>query len=177
MIREKLHVKKSDHDNLHGWRLTSVCVDKLLTCYPQVIRYGNERVIGDGVISTKYYLFETSELSSMKLIKSLSEFTDHLSNCDGITVLQLSASWCGPCQNQTLNFQEYLKSESESLKNTYIFKADVEDVPDLLKSYSVKGVPTLLFFERDHFVKSITGLQSVGSIESVVTDLHLEFGV
>jgi thioredoxin 1 len=59
------------------------------------------------------------------------------------TLLQFSASWCGPCKA--------LAPKIEAIADTYpelhILKVDIEGCPELVKKYGVRAVPTLVLLE------------------------------
>ncbi|MCK6439770.1 MAG: thioredoxin, partial [Planctomycetes bacterium] len=73
-----------------------------------------------------------------------------------VTVVDFSATWCGPCQ--------VLKPTVEQLAGEYagkvnIGKVDIDQNQDLAVRFGVMSVPTLLFFKGGKQVDSMLGVQ------------------
>ncbi|MBQ7503603.1 thiol reductase thioredoxin [bacterium] len=67
------------------------------------------------------------------------------------------ADWCEPCQAMSLLIEEISGEYEGAVKFASI---DIEESPNCTKSFSVKGVPNLLFFNKG----LLTG-RSVGLID------------
>jgi len=58
------------------------------------------------------------------------------------------ATWCGPCKR--LNDETFNDSKVESLTGEFIcVKIDVDENPDLVRQYGVRGYPTVIFFDEN----------------------------
>lgn len=65
------------------------------------------------------------------------------------SLLVFTANWCGFCKST----RRMLADAEKELKDVKFFTADIEKTTDLAKRYSVRGVPTTLFF-KDGAVKN-----------------------
>jgi thioredoxin 1 len=64
-----------------------------------------------------------------------------------ITLIDIYAEWCGPCKMLKPVLQE-VGDEKESVAILAKYDAD-EDVLDLTNKYSVRNLPTVLFFDHN----------------------------
>jgi len=74
----------------------------------------------------------------------ISKFSD-LINGDSLTLVDFTATWCGPCQT--------LKPILEDLKtkigdNARIIKIDIDKNQAIAAHYNVRSVPTLILFRK-----------------------------
>lgn len=79
------------------------------------------------------------------------------------------APWCGPCKAIAPVLDELAKEYSAKIK---IIKINVDDNPRSPTNYSVKGIPSLIFFKKGQVVEQIRGAVAkdvlVKAIEKVV---------
>ncbi len=85
-----------------------------------------------------------------------------------VSVVDFSATWCGPCQA--------LKPTIESLANDYsgkvnIGKVDIDQNPGLAAKFNVMSVPTLLFFKGGEAVDSLVGVNPKEVIQGKIQSL------
>lgn len=73
---------------------------------------------------------------------------------EGLTLLIFSAEWCGPCKI-IMALVEDLKKETD---NIYI--VNVDENPLIVEKYSVKSVPTILFFKDKKLVETLVGYRN-----------------
>ena len=71
-------------------------------------------------------------------------------------VVDFCATWCGPCR-MISPFLEEIASEIPDVK---IYKADIDEVPDVATSYDVMSVPTLIMFKDGKPVSTCVGASS-----------------
>lgn len=63
-------------------------------------------------------------------------------------VLDLFATWCGPCKIMLANLEkvnETLEKENSTFK---AYKFDIEQDMDLMRDWNVRGVPTIKIFKN-----------------------------
>jgi|SRR5210317_2184779 thioredoxin 1 len=82
------------------------------------------------------------------------EFNDLISN--GTTVVQFSASWCGPCKTLT----KTIENNKDSFNNP-IYKIDIDDNSQLATALGIKSVPTIIRFENKEEKTRLVGAQGV----------------
>ena len=75
---------------------------------------------------------------------------------EGKVVVDLFATWCGPCKM----LSPILDEISEEISTTKFYKIDVDDNQDVAREYNVMSIPTVLIFENGELVNTIVGLRS-----------------
>ena len=68
-------------------------------------------------------------------------------------VVEFNAQWCGPCK-KLLEVLEKLSKETPTVK---FGKADIEENEKICNTFAIKGVPTIIYFEKGKEVKRSTG--------------------
>jgi thioredoxin 1 len=79
------------------------------------------------------------------------EFTE-LVESEEYTLVQFSASWCGPCKMLTKTL--------ESMENEYSFrvaKIDIDQERELARTYGIRSVPTMIVFKDGEEIKRTVG--------------------
>lgn len=73
-------------------------------------------------------------------------------------VIDVYATWCGPCKQLAPIFEDL--SKNEDFKNVSFSKVDVDNDDELLvEKYGIRSVPTMLLIdENDNVIKKIIGL-------------------
>ena len=74
----------------------------------------------------------------------------------GTTVVQFSASWCGPCKMLTK-----LVDDNEGKFNHPIVKVDIDQAQALAKTLGIRSVPTLIRFEEKQETNRLVGNQTI----------------
>lgn len=83
-------------------------------------------------------------------------------------ILDLFATWCGPCKIMLDNIEKVgvtLESGNSSFKT---YKFNIEDDMDLMKEWNIRGVPTIKIFKEGDEVFSKPGIMSVDQVLSLV---------
>jgi thioredoxin len=76
-------------------------------------------------------------------------------------VVDVWASWCGPCKMLAPQFQ----AAAEELEGKARFaKLDADKNQKLVRKYKVMGLPTLLFFQDGKLVDRVSGVQTKTAI-------------
>ena len=76
---------------------------------------------------------------------------------DILSLIQFSASWCGPCQ-QLKPIIEKISDEKADKIDCYYH--DIESQPNEPTKYSVRGVPTVLLFKGSKLLGTKVGAAS-----------------
>ena len=89
-------------------------------------------------------------------------------------VLDLYATWCGPCKVMLNNLQrvnESLINESTSSNNYNIYKFDIDsDREFAMNELGIRSVPTVVLFEGRKEVFRTTGANNKTFYEKVITE-------
>lgn len=72
-------------------------------------------------------------------------------------VVDLWATWCGPCRALAPTIAELAKDYNGKI---VVGKADVEENEDIAMEYGVRNVPTILFFKNGELVDKFVGAAS-----------------
>ncbi len=99
----------------------------------------------------------------MKTAKKLS-FND-LVNGRKKVLVDFHATWCGPCKMMTPILKE---AKAELGDNVRIVKIDVDKNQGLAQKYQVRGVPTLMLFQKGKVLWRQSGVVSASQIQEVV---------
>mmetsp|Transcript_12003 Transcript_12003/g.22291 ORF Transcript_12003/g.22291 Transcript_12003/m.22291 type:complete len:157 (+) Transcript_12003:114-584(+) len=76
---------------------------------------------------------------------------------DKLTVIDFTATWCGPCKMIAPIYKE-LSDEFGSRAN--FIKVDVDDNPEAAQKYGVSAMPTFLFVKGGEVVDRLMGANS-----------------
>ncbi|UMB68304.1 thioredoxin [Mycobacterium paraterrae] len=78
-------------------------------------------------------------------------------------VVDLWATWCGPCRMVSPALEKLAAERAGQLK---LVKVDVDKAPATSQRFSVQAVPTLLVVERGEMVARKSGAASVAALRS-----------
>ena len=78
-----------------------------------------------------------------------------------VVVADFWAPWCGPCRKLSHVLEELEKSFDGKVK---LVKVNADENFDIMKDYSVSGLPTLLVFKNGEAVERMAGLIPKSSI-------------
>jgi thioredoxin 1 len=77
-------------------------------------------------------------------------------------VVDFWATWCGPCRMVAPIIEELAKQYDGKI---VVGKCDVEDNEDLAAEFSIRNIPTILFFKNGEVVDKLIGAQSKAKFE------------
>jgi len=87
-------------------------------------------------------------------------------------IIDMSASWCGPCRVFAKTFEKV--SEMEEYKDIEFKSLDVEEDEDgelMSEKFNIKSVPsTVLLDENDELIYKISGNISLTDFTSIIND-------
>lgn len=84
-------------------------------------------------------------------------------------VLDFSATWCGPCKRMF----PILKAAVVKFPNVLFMKVDIDKLPELAQTYSIRGVPTFLFIDGKGRIRhQIVGMTDSLSFETEVNNIN-----
>ena len=77
-------------------------------------------------------------------------------------VVDLWATWCGPCRQIAPIISELAEEYAGKL---VVGKSDVEENDDIAMEFGVRNIPTILFFKGGQLVDKFVGAASKSKIE------------
>lgn len=80
------------------------------------------------------------------------QFRDKVLAGQGVSVVDFSATWCGPCQ-MLAPVLEQIAEEGHT-----VYTVDVDESSQLALEYRVSSVPTMIFFKDGEMQDQIVGL-------------------
>lgn len=84
---------------------------------------------------------------------------------DQAVLVDFYATWCGPCQMMQPILEDTAKQLGDKLK---IIKVDVDKNPAAANSYQVKGVPTLILFQKGKILWRQSGVVQTTQLIQVI---------
>lgn len=93
-----------------------------------------------------------------------SSFSDVI-NSDTPTLVDFYADWCGPCKMMNPVLKK-LKNKMGDRIN--IIKVDTDKNTEAAARYNVRGVPTLILFQKGNILWQQSGAMQLPGLESVI---------
>lgn len=86
------------------------------------------------------------------------------------TLVDFTASWCGPCKMQSPELQKLANEYGDRLK---IIKIDVDKNPAVADANQVRGVPTLILYKGGKQLWRNSGLHQANQLKGIFS----QFGI
>ena len=81
-------------------------------------------------------------------------------------VIDMFATWCGPCKMMAPIFDQLAKDMSDRYK---LVKINIDEERDLAVQYNVSSIPTLLFLKDGKMVAKETGYMNKDALMTKIT--------
>ena len=100
----------------------------------------------------------------MKSIKIISEnsFNKDVIESKTPVLVDFWAEWCGPCKVIGPILEEISEEEKDKI---IIGKINVDENQDIAAKYNVRGIPTLIIFNKGNLIDTMVGVSSKASIK------------
>lgn len=92
-------------------------------------------------------------------------FREEVVSSDELTLVDIYATWCGPCKALSPVLEEISEKYAEKIK---VVKVNVDENESLAVKFGVTSVPTVLFFKGGRVVASFVGYKSASETEKLV---------
>lgn len=95
-------------------------------------------------------------------------FKTEIEDSNKPVVIDVYATWCGPCQHMAPFFEEL----AQAYGTIYTFaKLNVDEARDIAIDYGVTSVPTFLFLKKGQLVDSIMGYMPKADLENKIKEV------
>lgn len=109
---------------------------------------------------------ETEDRAEMTEPVSEKNVVTHIPKNGRPTLLDFSATWCGPCKMMKPIFMDLEDTYDDRMNFVNI---DVDDNPELSQRYNITAVPTFIFLDKDgKIVNTITGAVEQAVLENQI---------
>ena len=83
------------------------------------------------------------------------DFQQEVLKADGLVVVDFWAEWCAPCRMLAPMFEKLATEFAGRMK---FVKVDVDASPDAPNKHGVRGIPTLIIFQKGKEVDRVVGV-------------------
>jgi thioredoxin 2 len=94
-----------------------------------------------------------------------SNFDKHIERSDVPVIVDFCAPWCGPCRAMAPIFARAAK---ELEPRARFAKVNVDEEPAIAGRYGIRGIPTLIVFDRAKVAKQHAGLVDINFLRDLV---------
>lgn len=94
-----------------------------------------------------------------------SNFQSDVVSGAGLALVDFWAEWCGPCRMLGPTIEAIADSYAGKMR---VYKMNVDHNPGTPSQFSIRGIPTLLFFKDGKMVDQLVGNHGRETIENVI---------
>jgi thioredoxin 1 len=108
---------------------------------------------------------QATEKNTVIAIANKSEFNDVVLGAKVPVLVDLWATWCGPCRVQMPIVEQVAAQAGDRAR---VVKVNVDDAADLARDLGVESIPTLIVFKDGKEQKRFVGLQSADTLATAL---------
>jgi len=82
-------------------------------------------------------------------------------------LVDISATWCGPCKRQIPILEKFAEENIDRVK---VCKIDVDDCPEIVSRFGIRGVPSILLFHQGKKVEMKSGLTTAAALDNLLLE-------
>jgi len=96
-------------------------------------------------------------------------FGEMIKSTDKMVLVDFWAEWCGPCKQ----LAPALEAASNDLQDKIVvFKINIDENPETPSRFSVRGIPTILFFKNGELVNRQVGVLPKSKLYEKIEDVY-----
>lgn len=90
-----------------------------------------------------------------------SNFEEEVLNANKVVLVDVFATWCGPCKMMSPIIDEIAEELGNSVK---VGKVDSDENPVIAEKYGIMSIPTIMVFKNGQVVKTWVGVTEKNEI-------------
>ena len=94
-----------------------------------------------------------------------STFESEVLNSPTPVLVDFWAEWCQPCRMLAPHLDKVAAEQGEKLK---VVKLNVDENPQMMRQFQIRGIPTLILFKEGQPVETIVGFKPAKDISEIV---------
>lgn len=94
-------------------------------------------------------------------------FENDVLSAPGPVLVDFWAPWCGPCKQMAPSLSALAEKFAGGLT---VAKVNIDENPDVPVKYGVRGIPTMMIFDRGAVVATRVGAMPAGKLEEWVQE-------
>jgi thioredoxin 1 len=96
-------------------------------------------------------------------------FGEMIKSTDKMVLVDFWAEWCGPCKQLAPALEDASNDLQDKIE---VFKINIDENPETPSSFSVRGVPTILFFKNGELVNRQVGVLPKSKLYEKIEDVY-----
>ena len=96
------------------------------------------------------------------------QFENEVLTADGVSLVYFWAPWCANCHLLTPKVEAFAQANAGKLR---VFKLNADEDPEARKKYSVRSVPTFLYFKHGELVRTSFGPTTEAALQSTLDEV------
>ena len=100
-----------------------------------------------------------------EFVKEIQEDNFNAEIAKGVTLVDFSADWCGPCRMLTPILDQVAQELKDKAK---IVKINVDNAQQIASQFQVTSVPTMILFKDGKKVGSLVGLRDAAALKEFI---------
>jgi thioredoxin 1 len=96
-------------------------------------------------------------------------FGEMIKSTDKMVLVDFWAEWCGPCRQLAPALEDASNDLQDKIE---VFKINIDENPETPSRFSVRGVPTILFFKNGELVNRQVGVLPKSKLYEKIEDVY-----